>query len=274
MTGEGAAPTCLARIGRYQVVRPLAQGGMAELYLARRVDRAGGPAVALKVLGRARAADPEARAMFLDEARVAGLLAHPNIAAAVEVDELDGHCLLAMEYVDGADLRVLLAAAQRAGVAIPLETALSIVSAAALGLDHAHRRCAPDGAPLRLVHRDVSLSNIMVGRAGEVKVIDFGIATTAIASVHTSPGVVRGKASYMSPEQCLGDRVDARPVFTHDPSPLPQSSTDVVELAAPERAFRLVVTGTGPDRTYGCGTAPGLDRLSSLAAGLAGCRPI
>jgi hypothetical protein len=91
---------------------------------------------------------------------------------------------------------------------VPYDVALSVVAAAAAGLDHAHRRCGPDGKPLRLVHRDVSLSNIMIGHDGGVKVVDFGIATTAIATVHTSPGVVRGKASYMSPEQCLGDRVD------------------------------------------------------------------
>jgi serine/threonine protein kinase len=115
-----------------------------------------------------------------------------------------------MEYVHGADLREILCAAQRAGTQIPIETSLSIVCAAAAGLDHAHRRCGPDGKPLRLVHRDVSLSNIMVGHDGSVKVVDFGIATTTIASVHTSPGVVRGKASYRSPEQCLGDKVDHR----------------------------------------------------------------
>jgi eukaryotic-like serine/threonine-protein kinase len=204
MTGDGAAPS---RLGSYELVRPLAQGGMADIYLARRADHA---PVAVKVLSRARAADPEARAMFLDEARVVGLLHHPNVAAALEVDEVDGTHFLAMEYVHGADLREIVAAAQRAGAQVPFETALSIVSAAAAGLDHAHRRCGPDGRPLRLVHRDVSLSNIMVGHDGSVKVIDFGIATTTIASVHTSPGVVRGKASYMSPEQCLGDRVDHR----------------------------------------------------------------
>jgi serine/threonine protein kinase len=104
----------------------------------------------------------------------------------------------------------MLAAAQRAGTLVPFETSISIVCAAAAGLDHAHRQCGPDGKPLKLVHRDVSLSNIMVGHDGSVKVVDFGIATTTIASVHTSPGVVRGKASYMSPEQCLGDKLDLR----------------------------------------------------------------
>ncbi len=200
-----------SRLGSYELIRLIAQGGMADIYLARRV----GPGrferhVAVKVLNRMRAADPEACAMFLDEARLVALLNHHNIASVFEVEVVDGKHYLAMEYVHGADLREVLARSQHAGKLLPFETALSIVCAAATGLDHAHRRSGPDGKPLRLVHRDVSLSNIMVGHDGSVKVVDFGIATTTIASVHTLPGVVRGKASYMSPEQCLGDPVDQR----------------------------------------------------------------
>jgi serine/threonine-protein kinase len=211
MALPGSALTLSNRLGSYELIRPIAQGGMADIYLARRV----GPGrferhVAVKVLNRSRAADPEACAMFLDEARLVALLNHHNIASVLEVDVVDGKHYLAMEYVHGADLREVLAVAHRAGKLLPFETSVSIVAAAAAGLDHAHRRCGPDGKPLRLVHRDVSLSNIMVGHDGSVKVVDFGIATTTIASVHTSPGVVRGKASYMSPEQCLGDRVDHR----------------------------------------------------------------
>src|SRR3978361_974883 len=93
---------------------------------------------------------------------------------------------------------------------VPYEPAVAIVAAAAAGLDHAHRRCSPDGKPLRLVHRDVSLSNIMVSHTGTVKVIDFGIACASVSEHHTNPGVVRGKASYMSPEQALGEEVDLR----------------------------------------------------------------
>ena len=211
MAGSTSALTLSNRLGSYELIRPIAQGGMADIYLARRV----GPGrferhVAIKVLSRGRAADPEACAMFLDEARLVAMLNHHNIASVLEVDVVDGRHYLAMEYVHGADLREVLAAATRAGRLFPLDAAVAIVCAAAAGLDHAHRRSGPDGKPLRLVHRDVSLSNIMVGHDGSVKVVDFGIATTTIASVHTSPGVVRGKASYMSPEQCLGDPVDQR----------------------------------------------------------------
>jgi serine/threonine-protein kinase len=211
MTGVGSTELLSNRLGSYELLRPLAQGGMADIYLARRV----GPGqferhVALKVLSRARAADPEACAMFLDEARLVALLHHHNIASVLEVDVFDGNHYLAMEYVDGADLRAVLIAAQRARQQVPFDAAIAILCAAAAGLDHAHRRCAPDGRHLELVHRDVSLSNIMVGHDGAVKVVDFGIASTTIASVRTLPGLVRGKASYMSPEQCLGDPVDHR----------------------------------------------------------------
>src|SRR5581483_3768745 len=199
--------TELGRLGPYELLRPLARGGMADIYLAR---RRGQPVVALKVLDEGRAREPDACAMFRDEARVLGLLDHPHIIAASDVDTADGRHFLALDYVHGVDLRALLVAAQRAGAAVPIQTAIAIVAAAAAGLDHAHRRAAPDGTPLRLVHRDVSLSNIMVGHDGSVKLIDFGIAHTAIASVDTLPGIVRGKASYMSPEQCTGGAIDHR----------------------------------------------------------------
>jgi tRNA A-37 threonylcarbamoyl transferase component Bud32 len=202
------------RLGSYELIRPIAQGGMADIYLARQVgpERPGRieRQVAIKILNEARAADPEARALFLHEARVCALLSHKNIASVLEVDAADGYHYLAMEYVDGVDLRDLLAAAARANRGLPYAISISIVAAAAAGLDHAHRRRDAGGRPLRLVHRDVSLSNIMVGRDGSVKVVDFGIASTTISDVHTMPGIVRGKASYMSPEQCMGDPLDHR----------------------------------------------------------------
>lgn len=211
MTGEDGSQPSLKRLGPYELIRPIAQGGMADIYLAKKdgigqLERR----VAVKVLNKVRASEPESCAMFLDEARLVGMLQHQNIAAVLEVNVSEGHHYLAMEYVHGADLRELLLTAAKAGRTLPYEVSLSVIAAAAAGLDHAHRRCDPDGKPLRLVHRDVSLSNIMVGHDGSVKVVDFGIASTAVQTVHTSPGVVRGKASYMSPEQCLGDDVDHR----------------------------------------------------------------
>jgi eukaryotic-like serine/threonine-protein kinase len=213
MTGEGASASrtlqALTLLGGYELIRPLAQGGMADIYLARtHEDRH----VAVKVLNRDRAKEPDACTMFLQEARVVALLDHPNIAHVLDVAvSPEGHHYLAMEYVHGSDLReVLQAAAAQARPTLAYDAAIAIVMGAAAGLDHAHRRCTADGKPLRLVHRDVSLSNIMVCHDGGVKVVDFGIATTSIQTIHTAPGIVRGKASYMSPEQCMGDRVDHR----------------------------------------------------------------
>ena len=205
MTSAEVSPVTAGQLlGAYEVVKPLAQGGMADVFLAKCEDRH----VALKVLNAQRAMDRESCALFLDEARVVGLLAHKNVASVLGADVIGGCHYLAMEYVHGADLREVLLAASHINAAIPFEMALSIVAQAAAGLDHAHRRCDADGVPLRLVHRDVSLSNIMVGHDGVVKIVDFGIARSTMSTVHTSPGVVRGKASYMSPEQCMGDRVD------------------------------------------------------------------
>jgi serine/threonine-protein kinase len=198
----------VSRLGAYELVRLLAQGGMADIYLARQAGS--NRHVAVKVLNTSRAGDVESCALFMDEARVAGLLCHPNLAGVYEVDVEDGVYYLAMEYVHGADLREVLAQAELRQSAVPFDAAVTIVAGAAAALDHAHRRCGPDGRPLHLVHRDVSLSNIMVGHDGSVKVIDFGIAVSTASMHHTNPGIVRGKASYMSPEQCLGDPVDLR----------------------------------------------------------------
>ena len=195
------------QLGGYRLLRLLAQGGMADIYLAETRDQR---LCAIKVMNPVRAADPDACMLFLDEGRVLGMLDHTNLAGVYEVAK-EGHCYyLAMEFVHGADLREILAAAERSNTAMPYSTATAIVAAAAAGLDHAHRRCSPDGKPLRLVHRDVSLSNVMVSHTGDVKVIDFGIAVASVSEHHTNPGVVRGKASYMSPEQALGEEVDLR----------------------------------------------------------------
>ena len=206
MTGTDNLPG--TRLGNYELVRLLAQGGMADIYLANQIglDRQ----VAVKVLNGQRSRDAESCALFMDEARLVGMLNHPNLASVYEVAAEGGAHYLAMEYVHGADLREVLARAEQRQVALTFDSACTIVAGAAAALDYAHRRCDADGRPLHLVHRDVSLSNIMVAHDGSVKVIDFGIAISTASMHHTNPGIVRGKASYMSPEQCLGDQVDLR----------------------------------------------------------------
>ncbi len=196
-----------SQLGEYALVRLLAQGGMADLFLARTAE---GRNAVLKVLAPRRAGDADSCALFRDEAKLMALFDHDNVPRVYALASFGGVPYLAMEYVDGADLREIAHAAMQASAEIPYEAAIGIVIGAAAGLDHAHRRCDANGRPLRLVHRDVSLSNIMVTHDGVVKIIDFGIAQSAQSTVHTAPGVVRGKASYMSPEQCLGERVDLR----------------------------------------------------------------
>ena len=209
-TAEPAQPVSpmVDRLGAYTMVAPLAAGGMADVYLARSADRH----VAVKVLDPKRSLELDACRMFLDEARLVGMLDHHNIACVLDVD-VDRGCglhYIAMEYIHGKDLREIMIRAVHRGVTVPYEVAIGIVKQAAAGLHHAHTAVDADGQPLHLVHRDVSLSNIMVGFDGVVKLVDFGIARSTMSSVHTLPGIVRGKASYMSPEQCMGEAVDHR----------------------------------------------------------------
>lgn len=202
--------TANLRLGHYDLTRPLAHGGMADLYLAK--DRRTGATVAVKILSARRAEEPEICELFLHEGRLVQLLVHDNIAAVFDAAydaELDLR-YIAMEWIHGADLREIVNTAMYVQHPIDRATAVSIVLGAGAGLDHAHRATTTDGRALDLVHRDVSLSNIMIGHDGSVKLVDFGIARTALSTVATAPGVVRGKASYMAPEQCLGDPVDRR----------------------------------------------------------------
>ncbi len=197
------------RVGKYTVVRRLAVGGMAELYLV----RAGGAAgfertFALKRVRPLLASDSAFVEMFLREARLAASLDHPNVARVIDVGEVKGEYFLVMELVHGRSLREVLSAT--APGRISLESGLTIVHAAAGGLHHAHDARRPTGEPLHIVHRDVSPSNVLVSFVGEVKVVDFGIAKALADTCQTRGESVKGKIGYMSPEQCLGDMVDRR----------------------------------------------------------------
>jgi serine/threonine protein kinase len=211
-----APPTLL---GRYEIVRPLAAGGMARIYLARDRHRL----VALKVLSPGD--DP---AVLRDEARAISPLRHPHVCQVIEAGvAADGTHFLAMEYVHGASLKDVLESARRVGRRLPLSFGLSVVLAAARGLHHAH-----EYGDLGLVHRDVSPSNLMIGHDGSVKLIDFGIAWAHAREVEaTRKGLVKGKVGYMAPEQLLAGPIDRRcDVF----------SLGVVayEVTAQARAFR------------------------------------
>ena len=191
----------------YAILAKLATGGMAELFLARNASGAGIERyVVLKRVLSQRAHDETFVRMFLDEARLAAQLQHPNIAQVYDTGALGDSYFFTMEYVHGETVRDIL---QRAK-AIPIGCVLTIAAAAAAGLHHAHERIGIDGAPLNIVHRDVSPSNLMVSYEGQVKVVDFGVAKATVRRADTHRGRVKGKISYLSPEQCVGQVIDRR----------------------------------------------------------------
>ena len=205
------------RIGRYEPIRRLAVGGMAEIFLARLpgVGIEGfEKLVVLKRILPQHALDPELLRMFVDEARLSATLTHPHVTEVHDVGNDGDAPFFAMEYVHGANLRELLranaAAAGGPGAPLPLAHAIGIVAAAAAGLHYAHERAGPRGEPLGIVHRDVSPSNVLVSYDGAVKVSDFGIAKWAYQRTRTQEGTLKGKFAYMSPEQCRGRAVDRR----------------------------------------------------------------
>jgi serine/threonine protein kinase len=200
------------RLGRYELLRHLASGGMARVFLAR-VTGPGGFArhVVVKTIPEEHRDDEDFVSMFLDEARLVATLHHQHIAQVFEVGRADdGTYFLAMEYVHGETVRHVLEAATKRRTELSLDLGLSITCAAAAGLHHAHERRDLDGTPLGIVHRDVSPSNVILGFDGSVKLIDFGIAKAHMRNTQTAIGFVKGKAGYMAPEQARGELVDRR----------------------------------------------------------------
>ncbi len=199
--GEGS-------VGAYRVERRLGVGGNAEVHLAWQIGPGGFERrVALKRPLPRVAEDAEHVAMFLHEARIAAALHHPGIAQIIEVGRHQSGYFIAMEYVDGEPLRALL---RRGGGPMPLPIVLAIVVPLLDALAYAHAACDLHGHWLRVVHRDITPSNVLVSVAGEVKLVDFGIARSAARVDLTRTGVVRGTPLYMSPEQAHAQELDAR----------------------------------------------------------------
>ncbi|HEY1695781.1 MAG TPA: serine/threonine-protein kinase [Polyangiaceae bacterium] len=204
------------RLGPYDLLRRIATGGMAEVYVARRAGPHGfQKTVAVKRILPQFARDPDFVAMFVDEARVCARLGHPNIVQVFDFGEQDGELYMAMEYVDGTTGARLIRAAAGRGEEIPLDVCLHITLSILRALDYAHTARDDDGKPLDLVHRDVSPGNVLVDRTGAVKLTDFGIARAAEIERRTDAGQLKGKLGYMSPEQVVGRELDARSdIFT------------------------------------------------------------
>lgn len=197
------------RLGDWVLVKPLAAGGMGELYLAARPSpRHGLQVAAIKQLLPHLCWDPELVRMFLGEVRIASGLQHPNIVRVLDWGTGTGGHYFVMEYVHGENAgHILRAFAERRP---PLELGVGAVAELADGLHYAHEYQSPDGAVVGLVHRDVSPSNVMIGFDGSVKLLDFGIARITGRTQRTKTGGFKGKIGYMSPEQCTGGELDRR----------------------------------------------------------------
>jgi serine/threonine-protein kinase len=199
------------RFGEYELLERVAVGGMAEVYKAR-VHRPGGvgKTLCIKRVHPKYCADPSFRQMFIEEARIGVSLSHGNIVPVFDFGSIDGLYYLAMEFVEGRDLAQITGRARLVGVPMPKTVAVYVASEVLEGLHYAHERSEEDGRPLHIVHRDVSPSNLLVSNAGEVKILDFGIARAEIREFETRTGVVKGTPGYMSPEQKDGGRPDRR----------------------------------------------------------------
>jgi TonB family protein len=197
--------------GRYQLLERIASGGMADVFKARMVGEEGfEKIVAIKRILPHLATNEGFITMFVDEAKLAAQLTHNNIIQIYELGKVDAWHYIAMEYVDGKDLRSIVKMGRDRAFPLPDALALFIAARIASALDYAHRRAAPDGHELHLVHRDVSPQNILISSEGDIKLCDFGVAKAATKVSTTISGALKGKLQYMSPEQAWGKAIDRR----------------------------------------------------------------
>jgi serine/threonine protein kinase len=202
----------MQQIGKYQLIHKLATGGMAEVFLAKAAGPMGFEKLCvLKRILPHLASEPTFVDMFLSEARLAAQLNHPNIVNIFDFGEAEGTYFLAMEYVDGPNLREMIRRASGASLSLPIAFCARVISAACEGLAFAHDFKDPATTlPMNIVHRDISPDNLLLSRQGAVKVVDFGIAKAAGQSPHTQTGVLKGKLAYMAPEQLRNEPLDRR----------------------------------------------------------------
>jgi serine/threonine-protein kinase len=199
------------RLGRYHLTERIAYGGMAEIFRGFTYDDDGFRRdVAIKKLLPHYIEDRNFIDMLTDEFKLVSHLRHPNIAEVYELTEVDDNLLIAMEYVDGKDLRSAVEKSRQRGVSLQFDDIAYVLARALDGMHHAHVARDEKGDPLRIVHRDFSPSNILVGYDGTVKICDFGIAKATHNRVQTKTGIIKGKVKYMSPEQAFGRKLDWR----------------------------------------------------------------
>lgn len=211
--GSPSADQMPRRFGKYTLMRKLAIGGMAELFLALQRSVAGfEKLIVVKRILPHLAKDRAFVELILQEAKISATLNHPNICHIYDVGEAEGQFYIAMEHIHGEDLRSIVRQMKKVNeTTFPIEHALAIVLGCCAGLAHAHEKAALDGEPMNIVHRDVSPQNILVTFNGDVKLVDFGIAKAGRSSMEdTGSGQLKGKVPYMSPEQAQGQMLDGR----------------------------------------------------------------
>jgi serine/threonine-protein kinase len=209
-SAAGGGPT-IGQLGRYRLIKSLGVGGQAEVFKARYSGPGGFErTVVVKRILPANCEDPEFLRMFAAEAKILGMLHHPNVVHAYDVGESDGALFLVLEYVDGPSLGRLMRALRNAKRPLPAAFAAHFALEVCRALDYVHRLCDSDGAPLNVIHRDVTPSNIVLTSTGSLKLLDFGIAKYESSEVQTRHRTVKGKPAYVAPEAIEGRAFDAR----------------------------------------------------------------
>ncbi len=199
------------RFGKYLLLESIATGGVAQLFLGKITGLQGfEKLVAIKMILPHLSGEKDLVKAFIDEAKLAALLSHPNIVQIYDFGLMEDSYFIAMEYLFGKDLRYIFQKAKEKEAPLSLEHALYITARVCSGLGYAHKLADLQGKPLHLIHRDISPQNILITYGGEVKIVDFGIAKAAGQSSTTQHGSIKGKVAYMSPEQASGEIIDQR----------------------------------------------------------------
>lgn len=203
--------TSTQQFGQYQLLEKIAQGGMAEIFLGKARDLQGieKPVVIKRILPQI-AASSEFVEMLIDEAKIAVMLSHGNIAQIYDLGKVVDDYFIVMEYVEGRTVSQIMKRLRHQNRRMPIPSALWIAAEIASGLDYMHRKTDEDGNPLQIIHRDISPQNIILSTSGTVKIIDFGIAKAKTKVSTTDSGVLKGKFAYMSPEHAEGEKLDHR----------------------------------------------------------------
>jgi len=200
-----------AQYGKYLLIDKIAKGGMAEVFLAKQTGSKGFERIlAIKRILPQFTENAEFVSMFINEAKVAAQLSHPNIVQVFDFGQVEESYYIGMEYVMGRDLRTIMERSQKSNRPLPVDQILFIISRVCSGLEHAHKKKDLHGNELNLVHRDISPQNILISYDGEIKLVDFGIAKAALQENETRTGILKGKLAYMSPEQAWGKVIDHR----------------------------------------------------------------